>query len=450
MASAKRDSSLRWLVSPRSARGVETRAQLGGMGGRAGVAGGLRGERQPQQQHVGPAAALQQHQHLGGAALVEQEVGMRRLQIDVRQAQRLGLAERGLGGGGVAAALLDLGQPGQAPQAFGRAGLWVVAQGRAQAGGSRGGPAGGGIDLRRAGGCAQRRREWRQLAAAGARAFVVGAHHQDRRAPGASLDVVGLGAQDGVQIGQRLVEAVVELQQDRAQQAHRRRRIAQPEPGLQGGLCLADVARIALGSDLVVVALRQSHGQRQVLWILAQLLAQRVQFAGARIAAAGGHPLQHLGVVGGGVGRGRHQGRQAKAQQELRAAEHGGYGSRGGTTACRRCAVAAGLCQRFRARRVVGRSMSVMPRAAPDAANPVESGFLESDQPKIHLESPMNKTLSTLLLAAFAAVAFNAQAASHAGAAPAKKAEEPAKAASAAAPAKAASAAPAKKAEPKK
>jgi len=60
----------------------------------------------------------------------------------------------------------------------------------------------------------------------------------------------------------------------------------------------------------------------------------------------------------------------------------------------------------------------------------------------------MNKTLSTLLLAAFAAVAFNAQAASHAGAAPAKKAEEPAKAASAAAtPAKPASAAatPAKK-----
>jgi|OpeIllAssembly_1097287.scaffolds.fasta_scaffold96573_2 hypothetical protein len=60
----------------------------------------------------------------------------------------------------------------------------------------------------------------------------------------------------------------------------------------------------------------------------------------------------------------------------------------------------------------------------------------------------MNKTLSALFLAAFAAVAFNAHAASHAGAAPAaKKAEEPAKAASAAA--KPASAA-AKKAEPAK
>ena len=59
----------------------------------------------------------------------------------------------------------------------------------------------------------------------------------------------------------------------------------------------------------------------------------------------------------------------------------------------------------------------------------------------------MNKTLSAFLLAAFAAVAFNAHAASHAGAAPLKKAEEPAKAASAAA--KPASAA-ATKAEPAK
>lgn len=62
----------------------------------------------------------------------------------------------------------------------------------------------------------------------------------------------------------------------------------------------------------------------------------------------------------------------------------------------------------------------------------------------------MNKTLSSLLLAAFAAVAFNAQAASHAGGAPAmKKAEEPAKAASAAAK-KAAPKAEAKKEEAKK
>jgi hypothetical protein len=58
----------------------------------------------------------------------------------------------------------------------------------------------------------------------------------------------------------------------------------------------------------------------------------------------------------------------------------------------------------------------------------------------------MNKTVSTLVLAAFAAIAFNAQAASHAGAAPMKKAEEPAKAASAAASA----AAPAKKEAAKK
>ncbi|HSQ73829.1 MAG TPA: hypothetical protein VLM87_15555 [Rubrivivax sp.] len=62
----------------------------------------------------------------------------------------------------------------------------------------------------------------------------------------------------------------------------------------------------------------------------------------------------------------------------------------------------------------------------------------------------MNKNLSTLLLAAFAAVAFNAQAASHAGAAPAKKAEEPAKAASAAATPASAAAMPAKKEEAKK
>ena len=70
------------------------------------------------------------------------------------------------------------------------------------------------------------------------------------------------------------------------------------------------------------------------------LLAQRVQLAGARIAGPSGHPLQHLGVVGGGVGRGRHEGRQAQGQQELRAAEHGGNRSRGGSAAgrsARRC-----------------------------------------------------------------------------------------------------------------
>jgi hypothetical protein len=59
-----------------------------------------------------------------------------------------------------------------------------------------------------------------------------------------------------------------------------------------------------------------------------------------------------------------------------------------------------------------------------------------------HGEISMNKILSSLILAAFAVVAFNANAASHAGAAP-MKASEPA--AKASAPAKKASA-PAKKA----
>ena len=50
----------------------------------------------------------------------------------------------------------------------------------------------------------------------------------------------------------------------------------------------------------------------------------------------------------------------------------------------------------------------------------------------------MNKILSSLILAAFAVVAFNANAASHAGAAP-MKASEPAAKAPAKAPAKKAS-----------
>ena len=59
----------------------------------------------------------------------------------------------------------------------------------------------------------------------------------------------------------------------------------------------------------------------------------------------------------------------------------------------------------------------------------------------------MNKILSSLILAAFAVVAFNANAASHAGAAP-MKASEPA--AKASAPAKKASAEAVKTSEAKK
>ena len=55
-----------------------------------------------------------------------------------------------------------------------------------------------------------------------------------------------------------------------------------------------------------------------------------------------------------------------------------------------------------------------------------------------HGEISMNKILSSLVLAAFAVVGFNANAASHAGAAP-MKASEPAAKAPAKAPAKKAS-----------
>jgi len=54
-------------------------------------------------------------------------------------------------------------------------------------------------------------------------------------------------------------------------------------------------------------------------------------------------------------------------------------------------------------------------------------------------EISMNKILSSLILAAFAVVAFNANAASHAGAAPMKASEPAAKASAAKAPAKKAS-----------
>ena len=81
-------------------------------------------------------------------------------------------------------------------------------------------------------------------------------------------------------------------------------------------------------------------------------------------------------------------------------------------------------------------------------AGPANAWLLDAKPSNVDRKTSMNKTLSTLVLAAFAAVAFNGQAASHAAAAPAKKAEAPAKAASAAAPA--ASAAPAKKDAAKK
>jgi len=58
-----------------------------------------------------------------------------------------------------------------------------------------------------------------------------------------------------------------------------------------------------------------------------ELLAQRVQLAGRRIAGAGRHALEHLGVVGGRERCRHHQGRQAQREQGVQAAGHGAHGS---------------------------------------------------------------------------------------------------------------------------
>ena len=98
--------------------GVEAGLQLRLKSRGAGVTSRLGRQGQAQQQHIRAAAVLQALQHVGGAATVEQEVGVRGLQVDVGLVQRQGALEGGFGGGKFAPAFFDLGQAGQTPEAF--------------------------------------------------------------------------------------------------------------------------------------------------------------------------------------------------------------------------------------------------------------------------------------------------------------------------------------------
>jgi hypothetical protein len=136
----------------------------------------------------------------------------------------------------------------------------VLAQGCSQRCGSRIGAAAERIDLRAARRADQIDRQLGQARAARARRIEIAAHQVDRGGPRPCERVVGLFARGGRKVGQRLVEAVLVLQHDGAQRAHRRRRIGRLPPRLQHGLRIADVARITLGERLLDIGHRQRRG----------------------------------------------------------------------------------------------------------------------------------------------------------------------------------------------
>ena len=111
---------------------------------------------------------------------------------------------------------------------------------------------------------------------------------------------------------------------------------------LEGGRCIAHVARVALGHGQVEVAPRDFQPQGGVVGAGGQLLAQRVDPAHGRVGGAAGQALDDFVVAGGSEGRG---GGEGAGQRQRgggcgapcgRRSRHRGRKA-GSVTWCRRC-----------------------------------------------------------------------------------------------------------------
>ena len=295
-------------------RRVEARRQLGLPGSQRGAVQGLGGQRQAQQQQVGPFAVFQQQHHLRRPALVEQKVSVGGEQIAVGDVEFQRPAKGFLGQRELPAPLFNLSQPRQHPQALGGGGLRVARQGLAQRAGRSSGTAGQRFQLRRAARANQRRGQSRHLGAGAARLGVVCAHHVNGGLPGPGFTRVAVLLRGGLHIGQRGVELVAELQQHRAHHTHRQRRRGQVPPRGQGRLGIADVARVAFGRDLAVIGSGQRDGGGHVGRPGGKRAAQPPQLAHARIGGTGGQDFQDIGVAARLERRGSHPGAEQQQQ----------------------------------------------------------------------------------------------------------------------------------------
>ena len=107
--------------------------------------------------------------------------------------------------------------------------------------------------------------------------------------------------QHPIEVGERRCEAVPALADDGAQDQDFAVRAIKVPPRRQGGLSVAVVARVGLGSAQSEVASGQGQGQRQVLGIRRQLGAQATQLlrqCAVRSPEALDHHLFARGPVG--------------------------------------------------------------------------------------------------------------------------------------------------------
>ena len=240
-------------------------AHLGDVALAARRLGARAGDRQAQQDGVGARLVLQHLERLGRPALGDQEIGIGDRGVGVG-AEAKDVAIGGIGGGGAAVALLELGKRGRQPAARARRQLRVgqhrlealarhadvAAQGGVlgQAGAPNADRGAGGGDL-----------PARRVVGIGVAALH--AQHRRQRQPGLRLALAARPRQQLAQARDRGVELVqVLLQASRASAARRRGRRGLG-PGAQRRQRQAGEARIAELARLVEVALRDRERQRR-------------------------------------------------------------------------------------------------------------------------------------------------------------------------------------------